>query len=422
MDAFSVAELQSMLERAEFALTENLLPFWANHAVDREYGGFLTRLDRQGRLLDATEKILIMQVRLISSFAAAHAFGLRERNYLDLARRGYEFVTRYMWDEERGGFFFSVTREGRLKCRRKNTDFHGYALVGFCDYYAASGDREALTWAGRVADVLMEQAADRDMGFIEDFDGAAWHVLNAEQMKLGSQQGIKTIDMHTNILEGFTYLVRVSGETRYRAVLRRVLELICSKGIHPEYGCTITAFDADWNPVADASGRMTTSYGLNVELAWLLLDALDVLGECREPYRPVVLGLIDHALAYGFDQDRGGLAAYGPMVGSVVDAPDLPEDRLWKPWWGQAELLNALIAAVDWTQAPRYSEALKKHFEWIWNHQIDHEFGDWYQDVSWDSGKPATTDKGGEWKTSFHAGRSLMRTCAALRRWLNVRG
>lgn len=411
-----------MLDRATSALADNLLPFWANHAVDKEYGGFLTRLDRQGRLLDMSEKILIMQVRLMSSFAAAHAFGLRDQGYLDLARWGYEFVTRHMWDGERGGFFFSVTREGQPKCGRKNTDFHGYALVGLSDYYAASGDREALAWACRVFDVLMEQAADRDMGFMEDFDGGAWPVLNADQMKLGNRSGLKTIDMHTNILEGFTYLLRVSGEARHRAALRSLLELISSKGIHPEYGCTITAFDADWNPLTDASGRMTTSYGLNVELAWLLLEALDVLGESREPYRAVVLGLIDHALAYGFDQERGGLAAYGPLMGSVLDAVDLPEDRLLKPWWGQAELLNALVAALDWTEDRKYSDALEKHFGWIWEHQIDHEYGDWYQDVFWDSGEPVTTDKGGEWKTSFHAGRALMRTCKALRRWLQLSG
>ena len=34
------------------ALLENVLPFWLSHAVDREHGGFITALDRNGRILD----------------------------------------------------------------------------------------------------------------------------------------------------------------------------------------------------------------------------------------------------------------------------------------------------------------------------------------------------------------------------------
>lgn len=408
------ARLADILRRAESALADNLMPFWATHAYDAEYGGFLTRLDRRGRRLDDSEKILIMQVRMISSLASAHRFGLNDRGYLDLAGQGFEFVTKHMWDHGEGGFYFSVARDGTPKIRRKNTDFHGYALVGLADYHLASGRADALDWAGKVFDVLMEKAADRDQGFIEDFDGGAWPALNADQMHLGGQTRIKTIDMHTNIMEGLLYLARITGKPRHLDALRNVVHLIATKGIDRENGCSITAFDCDWNPVADAAGRMTTSYGLNVEIAWLMLEAVDTLGEPRAAYRDTILALVDHALAYGFDQERGGLAAYGPMTGHVLDADGLPPDRLLKPWWGQAELLNALTDVYVWTRDPKYLAALEKLFEWIWTRQIDHECGDWYQDDHWDTGAPVTTDKGGEWKTSFHAGRALMRTCRAL--------
>ncbi len=394
---------------AEELLAENLMPFWANHAWDREYGGFLTRLDRQGRRLEDSVKILMMQVRMIASLSAAHRHGLTGRGYLELASQGFDFITRHMWDEANGGFHFSVTRDGAPKCTRKNTDFHAYAITGLTEFYLASQRNDALEWVNRVFDVVHSQATDRDLGYIEDFDGEDWPALNADQMHLGDQARIKTVDMHTNMMECLMYLAGATRDAKHSEALRHVTHLVRDRGIHPEHGCSITVFDYDWNPVGDARGVMTTSYGINVEMAWLLLAAADVLEESREDYRTAVIGLIDHALAFGFDHERGGLAAYGPMTGPVLDAIDLPGDRLLKPWWGQAELINALVDVHQWTGEAKYEEALRKTFDWICRHQVDHEFGDWYQDVHWDTGQPVTTDKGNEWKTSFHAGRALIR-------------
>ena len=146
--------------------------------------------------------------------------------------------------------------------------------------------------------------------------------------------------------------------------------------------------------------------------SWRLWTCCTIL----EPHPRAILGLIDHSLRYGFDQQRGGVAAFGPLRGHVLRAEDLPASRLWKSWWAQAELLNALAYAYEWTREPGYLDALVKLFGWIWACQIDHECGDWYQDVYWDSGKPLTTEKGGEWKTAFHASRALIQTSQVIDR------
>lgn len=409
-------QLALILKRAESNLTENEMPFWANNTWDEKYGGFLTCLDRRGRRLDVREKVLMMQIRMISSLSSAHRFGIQNRGYLKLAGMGYDFLINRMWDENEGGFYYSVTREGKPNTTRKNTDFHSYVITGLTEYYLASGREEALEWAERVFELLVDKASDRDLGFIEDFDGGEWDVLNSDQMNLGDQKRIKTVDMHTNVMESLVYLSRITQNPRHMKVLKQVVDLIKDRGIHSEYGCSITAVDSDWNPVTDIQGRMTTSYGLNAELAWLMLEAVDILHESREKYQSVILGLIDHGLEFGFDHTRGGLAAYGPMTGSVLDAVDMDANRLYKAWWEQAEMLNALIDAYQWTANPNYLHAFIKLFDWVWTYQIDHEYGSWYQDVNWENGEPVTTDKGGEWKTSFHTSRALIRISAALRK------
>jgi len=406
--------LLEIRERAVANLKDSVLPFWAR-AWDHEQGGFFGRLDRVGNVIDPSEKLLIKQVRMLYSLSAAHRFGIADRGYLELAHRGFDYITGTMWDNEEGGFYYSVNREGRPSSTRKNTDVHGYVLIGLSEYYLASQRKEALEWGNRVFNVLAEKAKDGERGYREEFDDGKWPVLNSEQMSLGDRNDLKTIDMHTNILEGLVYLCRASSDQKHRAALESVLRLIVDKGLHPEQ-CGITAFDFDWNPVPDVDGRWTTSYGLNAELAWLLLAAVDVLHHPRESYRRAILGLIDHSLRFGFDQQRGGVAAFGPLRGYVLCAGDLPARRLWKSWWAQAELLNALAYAYEWTREPGYLDALVKLFGWIWAYQIDHECGDWYQDVYWDSGKPLTTEKGGEWKTAFHASRALIQTSQAIDR------
>jgi mannose/cellobiose epimerase-like protein (N-acyl-D-glucosamine 2-epimerase family) len=237
-------------------------------------------------------------------------------------------------------------------------------------------------------------------------------------MNLGGRRKIKTIDMHTNVLEGMMYLCKVSKDPQVGEALEDLLDLICRRGIFRDYGCTVTAFDYDWNPIADGNGKLTTCYGLNVELAWLILEAVDALGLARDKYRGPILGLIDHALDFGFDHERGGLAAYGPPTGHVLHATDLPDNRLVKTWWAQAEMLNALIAAWEWTEDDKYLRAFVKLFDWVQARQIDHECGDWYQEVEWATGRPLILDKGREFKTAFHAGRALIRVIDGLTRIL----
>ena len=92
-------QLALILKRAESNLTENEMPFWANNTWDEKYGGFLTCLDRRGRRLDVREKVLMMQIRMISSLSSAHRFGIQNRGYLKLAGMGYDFLINRMWDE-----------------------------------------------------------------------------------------------------------------------------------------------------------------------------------------------------------------------------------------------------------------------------------------------------------------------------------
>ncbi|WP_039053168.1 AGE family epimerase/isomerase [Sphingobacterium sp. T2] len=45
-------------------LLENVIPFWEKYSIDKEYGGYLTCLDRDGSVFD-TDKFMWLQGRQI---------------------------------------------------------------------------------------------------------------------------------------------------------------------------------------------------------------------------------------------------------------------------------------------------------------------------------------------------------------------
>jgi N-acylglucosamine 2-epimerase len=99
------------------ALLGDVIPFWLRHGLDREHGGYLTALDRDGTVID-TDKSIWFQGRGAWTFATL--FNTVEKNpgWLDAARSGIEFLRRHGAAPD-GKLYFTVTRDGRpLRMRR----------------------------------------------------------------------------------------------------------------------------------------------------------------------------------------------------------------------------------------------------------------------------------------------------------------
>lgn len=410
--------LRTTLQQAEANLKESVLPFWAR-TYDEKYGGFITIVDREGKPKTedgSDEKRVIMQARLVWTFAAAHRYGIRDKGYLELARKGFEFLTQKMWDEKHGGFYLSVARDGTPKDTTKLTYAHSFVIYALSEYSIASGDKDALRWAEKTFDVLQTKTRDGAWGYLEDFN-RDWTLAKLSGSVANVRSG-KTLNTHMHLMEAFTTLARASKKDKHRRALREVTQLLMDKTIHPKYGCAMEPFDFNWNPKPDQSGRFVTSYGHNVEFAWLLMDAARAAQMPMKQPRKIALGLMEHAMRFGLDEERGGIAQQGPYVGKATETAPFNQN-MKKSWWEQSENLIATVEAFEWTRDAKYLQVFEKQWSWIWQHQIDHEKGDWFSEVEWTSGEPLTTDKGHYgWKVSYHNGRALMRTAQALRRIL----
>ncbi len=403
----AAGRLASVLSRAERDLADNILPFW-RRAEDTDRGGFVTHLDRHGRWSGVTDKFLVMQARLVWTFAAAHRYGLTRDGYLDVARRGADFMLEKMWDAEHGGFFWVVGRDGAPLDTRKRVYGQGFAIYALAEYAAAADDPVALAWAERTFDLLLRRARDGDLGFREEF-------LRDWTPAPGEFGARKTLDTHLHLLEPLVTLARASTARDVRAALAAVLDNLLTRVVDRRDRYAPDLFDRSWRPAGDWRHRRRVNYGHDVELAWLMLDAADVLRRPRSQMREGVQGLVDHALAYGFDHARGGLALYGPPIGAVTAAVYLNRARLTKLWWPQAELLVAAVEMYRWTGHATYLAAFEKQVEWVWRYQIDHEAGDWFEAVTWRDGRALSLRKGHEWKDAYHQARAWMEVARRLR-------
>ena len=94
-------------------LQHGVLQFWIDHAVDPQYGGLFGRLDRQGRPTDYGNKSVVLISRSLWSFSEAYR-RYPDPAYQKMAAECVKFLRDKMWDKEHGGYYFMVTREGKI--------------------------------------------------------------------------------------------------------------------------------------------------------------------------------------------------------------------------------------------------------------------------------------------------------------------
>jgi mannobiose 2-epimerase len=395
------------LPEAAGAALRDLVAFWSRAAPDPEHGGFLTDLDRWGRPGGPGHKHVIMQARLVWTFATAHAHGLGDGGLLDLADRGVGFLTTRLWDSRAGGFAWAVDRDGAPLDARKDATAQAFGIYALVAHARASGDAGSLAWAERAFDVLRDRADAGASGFGETF-APDWTPVP------GPGGAARTVGAHLHLMEAFAALAEATGRAEHRRAAARVAALLVRHAVDPATGATGEAFDDAWRPLRPAPGPAPVSYGHAVELAWLALAAPPGLGLAAGPARTRLLAVIDHALAWGFDHRRGGLARHGPRLGRAAAAVYLHPRRLHKVWWVQAEMLAALAEAWRQTGAPRYLAALARQFGWIDRYQVDHEAGGWFEAVTWRRGRPLRWTKAHRWKDPYHETRALLHVRQAL--------
>ena len=392
---------------------ENLqqnLRFWADHATDRQYGGMIGRLNREGKPVPPGDKSVVLISRSMWSFSEAYR-RYPDPAYQRMAAECLRFLRDKMWDKEHGGYYFSVTREGKVIDSTKQLNPMSYVLEGLAEYALAFHDAKAYQEALDLFDVIDRNAHDNEYGGYRIAFTADWHWLKdyEDGPNASGSFGRKSYDWHLGLVEALATLYDVTGDARVRSRLNELLDIFVNKIIDSEKGYGRYYFTQDWK-VADRDGDSNDcEYGLDLEASWLLTEAAARIGRNQDAkIRRASLALVDHALRDGFDNEHGGVYRTGP--------PDGPAANRDMEWWQQAEALVALLNAHQMTGDPRYWHAFELEAQFIMGHFADHEYGEWYTAISHD-GK-IDTEKVGPWKAPYHMTRACLEVISRLGRTL----
>lgn len=416
------SEVEAILRKTQAYLTERLLPFWIENAPDPESGGFLSHFDSTGKPTGETTKSFLSHARLLYTMSSAHRAGYGNGRCAELARMGAEFVLDHFWDHEHDGWGWIADRRGNVTCWDKVGYGHCFGVYAFSEYFLATGDERGKEGALRSYDATCRHMTDFEHGgFIELFH-RDWTPLPG-----GAAGGDrKSLDVHMHMMEALTRLYEMTGSASHRRHLTEVIDLILSRMLHRENGLGIAQFSYDFAPLpatmfSTAWGRDAapeegqaakpldqTSPGHNVEFAWLLMHAADVLGIPREKYSDVLRTMCDHCAAFGIDREFGGVYADVPM--------DRAAELTEKQFWQQAEALVAMLDACLLLGGEDYWGAFRNIYDFVFEKFVAMDAGgEWYERVD-RRGNVLDGALGHSWKSSYHTVRSMIQVVERLKR------
>ena len=405
--------LTSCLEEVEKHLTQELLPFWMDRMMDREYGGYLTHFDQQGNEVGTDEKSLIAQSRSVFTLSSAHRAGWGGGLCAEMAQKGVDFLLEKMWDPTYGGFYWMCNRKGEVVNHQKILYGHSFAIYSLSEYTLATGDPRGLEYAQKVFDLLQVHALDSFHGGYYDMFEENWDLAGP-----GSKGGDrKTLDSHMHLMEAFTTLYEASQKPLHKRKLKEIIQLLLQRMLHPDHQTPIPMFWPDWQVAPQikfdiiwgwdryteegqkSAATDNTSYGHNVEFAWLLLHALRVLEEPLGAYVQVVKAQFDHAVEYGIDREFGGVYVEGSHQGEVYDRE--------KEFWQQAEVLIGMLDAFLLFEDPSYWESYVQVHRFVFDKMIHKGVGEWWPLMTRE-GEPIWTHMSHSWKVNYHTVRSMV--------------
>lgn len=406
-------QVMACRDEARHHLVNELLPFWLTRCRDEKYGGFITHFDQEGNDTGEDTKSLIAQARCTYTFASAHRAGYGDGACGEFARHGVDYLLGRLWDEAHGGFYWMTDRAGHVTEDKKILYGQSFAIYALAEYTLATDDARGLQAAQRLFELIQTHAADtRYGGYFEMFE-RDWSLCGP-----GAAGGDrKTLDVHMHLMEAFTTLYEASRRSVHRRKLLEDIALLNDRVLHPEYRTGIPQFWPDWRvapqikfdvvwgwdrfPDGQQKEHATdnTAYGHNVELAWLLMHALDVLELPIDEHEETIRKMLRHAVDNGIDRRFGGVYVEGPHAGGVYDRE--------KEFWQQAEVLIGMLEAVLRFGPDPFWEAYLNVHRFVFDKVIHHAVGEWWPLLTRE-GQPLWTHMAHAWKINYHTVRAMI--------------
>ncbi len=376
-------------EKALSILTDEVLPFWIRHGVDREHGGVMTCLDRDGTLVD-TDKGVWQQFRFAWLLArCCRVIGPRDE-WLDALDLVLRFGRDHAFDTD-GRMFFHLDREGRPIRKRRYVYSECFAAMAFAETAALRGDAELAAEARRLFRFVRHAMTTPGVIAPKGTDVRPGKPLGHPMISLGVAQVLRD---------------SIGGELAEDVAAECVTE-IASDFVKADLQAVLEVVAPDGSVIDHLEGRQLNP-GHAIEGAWFVLHEATVRrasGDATGADALVRTGLdmLDWSWRRGWDSEHGGLFSFVDLRGG----PTAAYEHDMKFWWPHCEAVLAARFALAATGDDRYRTMTQTVEDWSFRHFADPEHPDWFGYLRRD-GSVSSTLKGNIFKGPFHLPRMLL--------------
>lgn len=311
------------------------------------------QFERNWQPINKASGDLTMHSRLVYTMLVGYE-ATGDARYLEVARRGTDFLLASFHDPLHGGFFQAVDAEGKPVSTAKNSYGHAFALLALAHAARVTGEpkyKEAALAAWQDIRRNLREPGGGLRGVVpRDF--------------VSKQEAKHTQNPVMHMFEALLALIDATGDQHVVADARELGDFVLNQlmvGL-PDGGAYIPEwYDEQWKPLTGDDGF--TDLGHQFEWSHLLRSA-----EKRglpPIYADVADRLLKFAVTNGYDEQDGGIFNRMSSSGKV--------DRS-KFWWQQAEGMKAfLVVAQRPDMARRYHETL----ELVDKEIVDRDNGGW---------------------------------------------
>jgi mannose/cellobiose epimerase-like protein (N-acyl-D-glucosamine 2-epimerase family) len=315
-------------------LLEQVLPFWAGRAYDKNDGGYASELTRDGDIADrAAPKTCLVHARLLYCFSQARLLGADTRAE-KAAQRALDFLITHLHTAEGGWRSSSAPSAAAFDLYD-----HAFVLFGLASWFRASGEASAIA------------LAEQTMTFLDGTMGVAgrggWH--EDDRRRLPRRQ-----NPHMHLLEAFHALFESTGDPVWLDRAKAVVRLFQTRFFDLQTGTLREFLNADLSPL-DGPAGLVREPGHHMEWVWLLLHHRRLSGD--EGVLAPAEALYQSAIRHGVDE-RGLLIESMTANGDAIERSTL--------LWPQTEAVKAALArheflGADIAPATTFLDAMFRH-------------------------------------------------------------
>ncbi|HTN77119.1 MAG TPA: AGE family epimerase/isomerase [Pirellulaceae bacterium] len=378
----------ALAEQYRETLLANVMPFWLRHGLDRQHGGYLTALDRDGTVVD-TDKSIWFQGRGAWMFATLHNQVEAREEWLEASRSGIEFLRRH-GRADNGKLYFTVTRDGRPLRMRRYVYSEAFAAIASATFARATGEAQAADEATDYFATYLRHS------FQPGLMSAKTNTTTRPTIGIGPRMiAIVTAQQLREQLGD----IEVGGQSCTQWI-DQCIDEIERYFVKPDLQVVMETVGPQGELLDHFDGRQLNP-GHALEAAWFILHEAKLRSDAR--LRQLGLTMLDWMWERGWDREHGGLFYFRDLRG-------LPVAEYWhdmKFWWPHCEAIIATLLAWTLTGDERYARWHQQVHDWSLTHFADREYGEWYGYLHRD-GRLSVPLKGNLWKGPFHLPRMLL--------------